>query len=41
VDGHSELGKAVEHLANRLSGGGGQDRKRAAISDLRVATSPV
>src|SRR5580658_4631208 len=41
VDGHSELGKAVESLAGRLSGGRGQDRKRAAISDLRVATSPV
>lgn len=41
VDGHSELGKAVESLANRLSGGGGQDRKRAALPDLRVATSPV
>jgi pilus assembly protein CpaE len=41
VDGHSELGKAVESLANRLSGGGGQDRKRAPFTDLRVATSPV
>src|SRR5579863_9462161 len=41
VDGHSELGKAVENLANRLSGGGGQERKRAAIPDLRVAASPV
>ncbi len=41
VDGHSELGKAVESLANRLSGGGGQDRKRTAFADLRVATSPV
>jgi pilus assembly protein CpaE len=41
VDGHSELGKAVENLASRLSGGGAQDRKRAAIADPRVATSPV
>ncbi len=41
VDGHSELGKAVETLANRLSGGGGQDRKRSSLADLRVATSPV
>jgi len=41
VDGHSELGKAIENLANRLSGGAGQDRKRATFSDLRVATSPV
>ena len=37
VDGHSELGKAMENLANRLSGGGGQDRKRADRG-LRVAT---
>src|SRR5271154_2717819 len=41
VDGHSELGKAIESLANRLSGGGGQDRKRAALADLKVATSSV
>jgi hypothetical protein len=41
VDGHSELGRAVESLANRLSGGAGQDRKRAAFPDLRVATSPA
>lgn len=41
VDGHSEIGKAVENLANRLSGGAGQDRKRAVFSDLRVAASPV
>jgi pilus assembly protein CpaE len=41
VDGHSELGKAVESLASRLSGGRGQDRKRAPVADLRVATSPV
>lgn len=40
VDGHSELGKAVESLANRLSGGG-SDHKKNAFSDLRVATSPV
>jgi pilus assembly protein CpaE len=41
VDGHSELGKAVENLASRLSGGKGQDRKRAQFGDLRMATSPV
>jgi pilus assembly protein CpaE len=39
VDGHSDLGRAVESLANRMSGGGGQDRKRAALPDLRVAAS--
>jgi pilus assembly protein CpaE len=41
VDGHSDLGRAVESLANRMSGGGGQDRKRAALQDLRAAASPV
>lgn len=41
VDGHSDLGKAVEGLAQRLSAGGGQDRKRAAPSGLRLAPSPV
>jgi pilus assembly protein CpaE len=41
VDGHSELGKAVENLANRLSGGRVQERKRAPFPDLRVATSTV
>src|SRR6202046_2793928 len=41
VDGHSELGRAIENLANRLSGGGEAGRKRAALPDLRVATSAV
>ena len=41
VDEHSELGRAVENLAKRLAGGEGQDRKRVAIPDLRVATLPV
>jgi len=41
VDGHSELGKAVENLAQRLTGGRGPDRKRASLADLRVAASPV
>ena len=41
VDGHSELGKAVESLANRLSGGDSQDHKRASLPDLRVAAAPV
>jgi Flp pilus assembly CpaE family ATPase len=41
VDGHSELGKAVENLAGRLSGNGGRDRKRAALADLTVAPSVV
>lgn len=41
VDGHSELGKAVENLAHRLTGGRAPDRKREPFADLRVATSPV
>jgi pilus assembly protein CpaE len=41
VDSHCELGKAMENLASRLSGGGGQERKRAAISSLQAAPSAV
>jgi pilus assembly protein CpaE len=41
VDAHCELGKAMESLAGRLSGRGGGDRKRASLSDLKVATSAV
>jgi pilus assembly protein CpaE len=41
VDAHCELGKAMESLAGRISGRGGQDRKRASFSDLKVATSAV
>jgi len=41
VDAHCELGKAMESLAGRLSGRGSQDRKRASISDLKVATLAV
>ena len=41
VDAHCELGKAMESLAGRLSSGGSQDRKRAALSDLQVAPSAV
>ncbi|HTW64112.1 MAG TPA: P-loop NTPase [Bryobacteraceae bacterium] len=40
VDAHCELGKAMESLASRLSGGG-PDRKRAALSNLQVAPSAV
>lgn len=36
VAGQSDLGKAVENLANRWSGVGGQDRKRGAAPDPRV-----
>jgi pilus assembly protein CpaE len=41
VDGHCELGKAIENLAGRLSGPAASDRKRAAFSDLKVAPSAV
>lgn len=41
VDGHCELGKAIEHLASRLSGGAEHDRKRAALPDLKAAPSAV
>jgi pilus assembly protein CpaE len=41
VDAHSELGKAMENLAGRLNSRGGQDRKRASLSGLQVATSAV
>lgn len=39
VDGHCELGKAIEGLAGRLSGLAGQDRKRAGLSDARTLLS--
>jgi pilus assembly protein CpaE len=41
VDGHCELGKAIEGLANRLSGGAANDRKRPAVTDLRAVPSTV
>ncbi len=41
VDAHCELGKAMESLAGRLSGKGGQDRKRASVSDVKVAALAV
>ena len=41
VDGHSELGKAIEGLAGRLSGITAQDKKRAGLSDSRAVLSTV
>ena len=41
VDGHCELGKAIEGLAGRLSGGGSNDRKKPAAADLRAVPSAV
>jgi pilus assembly protein CpaE len=41
VDGHCELGKAIESLAGRLSGRTIQDRKRSAMADSRAVLSTV
>jgi pilus assembly protein CpaE len=41
VDGHCELGKAIENMAGRLSGQMGPDRKKAAVSDPRAVLSAV
>ena len=41
VDGHCELGKAIESLADRLSGNGGADRKKPVISDSKAVLTPA
>jgi pilus assembly protein CpaE len=41
VDGHCELGKAIEGLAGRLSGIPAQDKKRAGQSDARAVLSTI
>lgn len=41
VDGHCELGKAIEDLAGRLSGNGAPDRKKTVISDSKAVLSPA
>jgi len=41
VEGHCELGKAIESLARRLSGPGTREAKRAAVPDMNVAASVV
>jgi pilus assembly protein CpaE len=41
VDGHGELGKAIEGLAGRLSGVPSQDKKRIGQSDSRAVLSTV
>jgi pilus assembly protein CpaE len=41
VDGHCELGKAIQSLAERLCGGGSNDRKKAAMTDLKAVPSAV
>jgi len=42
VDGHCELGKAIENLADRLTGNGVGERKRSpVVSDSRTVLSAV
>jgi pilus assembly protein CpaE len=41
VDGHCELGKAIQGLAGQLSGKPGTDRKRADLTDWRAVPSVV
>ena len=41
VDGHCELGKAIEDLAGRLSGNAAPDRKKTVISDSKAVLSPA
>jgi len=41
VDGHCELGKAIQSLAERLCGRGANDKKKPAITDLKAVPSAV
>ncbi|HLK21523.1 MAG TPA: hypothetical protein VKT81_21390, partial [Bryobacteraceae bacterium] len=41
VDGHGELGKAIEGLAGRLAGVSSPDKKRIGLSDSRAVLSTV
>ena len=41
VDGHCELGKAIQSLAERLCGSGSPDKKKPAMADLKAVPSPV
>ena len=41
VDGHCELGKAIQSLAERLCGGGANDKKKPAMADLKAVPSAV
>jgi len=41
VEGHSDLGKAIQSLALQLSGAGGADRKKADLTDWRAVPSEV
>jgi len=41
VDGHCELGKAIQSLAERLSGTGSNEKRKPSIADLRAVPSAV
>ena len=41
VDGHCELGKAIQSLAERLSGNGPHDKRKPAMADLKAVPSVV
>jgi len=41
VDGHCELGKAIQSLAERLCGNGANDKKKLAMTDLKAVPSAV
>jgi pilus assembly protein CpaE len=41
VEGHSDLGKAIQNLAAQLSGKGGNERKKTDLMDWRTAPSAV
>jgi pilus assembly protein CpaE len=41
VDGHCELGKAIEGLAQRICGTDGTDRKKGTVSDSKAVLSPA
>ncbi len=41
VEGHSDLGKAIQNLAASLSGKGGNERKKTELADWRTVPSAV
>lgn len=41
VEGHSDLGKAIQTLAGQLSGKGGNERRKADLADWRTVPSAV
>ena len=41
VDGHCELGKAIQSLAERLCGHGSGDKRKPSMTDLKAVPTPV